>query len=205
MMIATLHDVFLASLMANHLEYAAPMTEQHSEHGQKVAAKIAPSLLLEIDVAIDVLLATEPTKAGPQWGAMHKLLLRAKVDPTSIMALVMARDGAGLQTLARRLHGEIIAEPAEKPAIAATPLADADTMRSALKAFRKRLKITRLDAESRLGVGPMTGGRSHNIDAIIPPSDFARSVWESLVTTGKLRNTGSGFYALVDDHDSSDS
>ncbi len=189
------------------------MSEQHPEHGQKlphdvahhVARSVAPALLLEIDVALDVLLATEPAKAGPQWGAMHKLLLRAKVDPKAIMPLVIARDAAGLQMLARRLHGEIIAELAEKPAIAAAPLADSDTMKSALKAFRKRLKITRLDAESRLGVGPMTGGRSHNIDAIIPPNDFARIVWESLVITGKLRNTGAGFYALTDDHDSSDS
>ena len=47
------------------------------------------------------------------------------------------------------------------------PLAP-ETLKSALKAFRKRLKVTRLDAESKLGGGrPTTAGRQSGIVAII--------------------------------------
>ncbi|MBI1302568.1 MAG: hypothetical protein GC172_02100 [Phycisphaera sp.] len=72
-------------------------------------------------------------------------------------------------------------------------------MKAAMKAFRKRLKFARLDAESRLGVRPTTTGKKAEIDAIIAPSDYPRSVWEALVAAGRLRREGGGFYALVDE------
>ncbi|MEK7359730.1 MAG: hypothetical protein AAB422_05090, partial [Planctomycetota bacterium] len=34
-----------------------------------------------------------------------------------------------------------------------------DSLKQALKTFRKRLRLTRLDAESRLGGGALTGGK----------------------------------------------
>ena len=36
-------------------------------------------------------------------------------------------------------------------------------LKQAMKAFKKRLKLTRLDAESTLGGGPFSGGRSSGI------------------------------------------
>jgi len=73
-----------------------------------------------------------------------------------------------------------------------------ETLKSALKAFRKRLKLMRLDAESKLGVGrPMTSGKKSGIDAIQPPNQFPREVWQELAKQGKLKDTGGGFYALV--------
>ena len=42
-----------------------------------------------------------------------------------------------------------------------TPATDAgpgDELKRALKAFKKRLKLTRLDYESKMGYGPMTKG-----------------------------------------------
>jgi hypothetical protein len=74
-----------------------------------------------------------------------------------------------------------------------------EEMKKALKAFRKRLKLTRLDEESKLSSRAMTGGRQSNIVAIMPPREFAPSVWEALVAQGKLRKSGSGFYELVDE------
>lgn len=73
-----------------------------------------------------------------------------------------------------------------------------ETLKSALKAFRKRIKLMRLDAESKLGAArPMTSGKKSGIDAIQPPSQFPREVWQELARQGKLKDTGGGFYALV--------
>jgi hypothetical protein len=74
-----------------------------------------------------------------------------------------------------------------------------ETLKSALKAFRKRLKLTRLDAESKLGGGrPVTSGKASGIVAIQPPSQFPRSVWDELAKQGKLKYTGNGFFELLE-------
>ena len=67
-----------------------------------------------------------------------------------------------------------------------------------MKAFRKRLKLTRLDEESKLGRSPLTSGKSSGVMAITPPNQYPSAVWEELVKQGKLKNAGTGFYALVD-------
>jgi hypothetical protein len=71
-------------------------------------------------------------------------------------------------------------------------------LKSALKAFRKRLKLTRLDDQSRIGVGPLSSGRQSGIVAITPPDRFPQPVWDELVRLGKLRKTGSHLYELVE-------
>lgn len=73
----------------------------------------------------------------------------------------------------------------------------AQTLRQAMKAFKKRLKLTRLDAESSLGGGACSGGRDSGIVAIQPPNQYPREVWETLVKQGKLRRAGSGLYELA--------
>ncbi len=70
-------------------------------------------------------------------------------------------------------------------------------LKLALKAFKKRLKLTKLDEESSLGGGPFSGGRSSDIVAIQPPNQYPREVWEKLVEMGKLRRAGSGLYELI--------
>jgi hypothetical protein len=70
-------------------------------------------------------------------------------------------------------------------------------LKSALKAFKKRLKLTRLDDQSRIGVGPMSSGRESAIVAIMPPEQFPQAVWDELVRQGKLRKAGSQQYELV--------
>jgi len=72
-------------------------------------------------------------------------------------------------------------------------------LKQALKAFKKRLKLTRLDEESSLGGGPFSSGRSSGIVAIQPPSQYPREVWEKLVEQGRLRRAGGGMYELVRD------
>jgi hypothetical protein len=72
-----------------------------------------------------------------------------------------------------------------------------DDLKRALKAFKKRLKLTRLDAESKVGHGPMSGGAGWGVTAIAPPREFPPSVWEELVQHGKLKREGQGLYSLV--------
>jgi hypothetical protein len=71
-----------------------------------------------------------------------------------------------------------------------------ETLKSALKAFKKRLKLTALDDDSSLGRGPFSSG-AKGIYAIQPPNQFPREVWEELCRQGKLRNTGQGLYELI--------
>lgn len=72
-----------------------------------------------------------------------------------------------------------------------------EQLRLALKAFRKRLKLTRLDDESRIGHGPMSGGGKSGVVAIRPPDQFPKEVWQELATQGKLKHMGGGLYELV--------
>ncbi len=83
------------------------------------------------------------------------------------------------------------AEPTPAPK---TPIPD--ELRNALKAFKKRLKLSKLDDESSLGHGPMSSGRSSGIVAITPPSQYPRAVWDQLVANGKLKYAGQGMYQL---------
>ena len=69
-------------------------------------------------------------------------------------------------------------------------------LKAAMKAFRKRLKLTCLDDQSRIGVGPMSSGRQSGIVGITPPDQFPQAVWEELVRQGKLKRAGSGLYEL---------
>jgi hypothetical protein len=73
-----------------------------------------------------------------------------------------------------------------------------EDLRKALKAFKKRLKLTRLDDDSRLGRSPLTGTSKEQVVSIQPPSGFGREVWEELVEKGYLRRDGIGFYQLVE-------
>ncbi len=71
-----------------------------------------------------------------------------------------------------------------------------DQLRDALKAFKKRLKLTRLDDESRLGHGAMTKGGRSGVQAIQPPLQYPKAVWDELVRQGRLKYAGHGLYTL---------
>ena len=60
-----------------------------------------------------------------------------------------------------------------------------DQLKHAIKAFKKRLKLTRLDYESKMGYGPTTTGRSP-IVGIMPPSQFPQAVWMIASTRSRV-------------------
>jgi hypothetical protein len=73
-----------------------------------------------------------------------------------------------------------------------------EDLKAAFKAFKKRLRLTRLDAESSLGGGPLSGGRGSDIVGITPPGQFPQAVWDELVKQGKLKKAGHGTYELLE-------
>jgi len=73
---------------------------------------------------------------------------------------------------------------------------DRDVLKRALKAFRKRLKITVLDAESSVAGGPMSAGRSSGIVGIVPPDRYPPEVWGHLVREKRLVADRHGTYEL---------
>ena len=74
----------------------------------------------------------------------------------------------------------------------------AEELRRAMKAFRKRLKLSRLDAESTLGRSAMSGGKSSGIVSIVPPRQYPKAVWDELVRLGRLQYVGQGLYEIAD-------
>ena len=73
-------------------------------------------------------------------------------------------------------------------------------LKRAMKAFKKRLKLMRLDDESSLGGGPFSGGRDSSIVAIQPPNQYPREVWDKLVELGRLRQVEGGLYQINQDN-----
>lgn len=73
---------------------------------------------------------------------------------------------------------------------------DPAQLRNAMKAFKKRLKLARLDADSSVGRGPFSSGGTSGIVAIPPPTRYPQAIWDELVRLGKLRRAGQGLYEL---------
>ena len=71
-----------------------------------------------------------------------------------------------------------------------------EELKAALKAFKKRLKLTRLEEESKLTRRPTTSGQASGIVAIMPPGQWPQAVWDELVKQGRLRKVGGGTYEL---------
>jgi hypothetical protein len=78
-----------------------------------------------------------------------------------------------------------------------SPVPSPQELKAALKAFKKRLKLTQLDDQSRIGVGPLSSGRQSGIVAITAPDQYPAYVWDELVRQGKLKKTGNRMYELL--------
>jgi hypothetical protein len=171
----------------------------HKKHGQShhTPSSTPEALVAEVDRIAAELASTDTP--GPLWGQLHKQLVKAGVDAKEIMPVVMGRNLEALTHLIARLKGqESMPEPSEVPEVD-LPEIPFETKRAAMKAFRRRIKLMRLDHESKLGVGPMTSGKKADFDSILPPRDFDDDVWKALAAEGQLNSTGRGFYGLPKD------
>jgi hypothetical protein len=72
-------------------------------------------------------------------------------------------------------------------------MATDEELKRAYKAFKKRLKLARLDDESGLSMGSKTS----RISGITPPAGHPPGIWDELVAQGKLKREGSGIYSLA--------
>jgi hypothetical protein len=71
-------------------------------------------------------------------------------------------------------------------------------LKRTVKAFRKRLKLGRLDEESRIG-GAFSKGERSGITGIEPPDSYGPDVWAELVPVGRLIDVGHGVLELPPD------
>ena len=74
-------------------------------------------------------------------------------------------------------------------------MATDEDLKKALKAFKKRIKLTRLDDESGLSRG---GNKKSGITGITPPTGHPPGIWEELVKLGKLKREMGGTYSVVE-------
>ena len=134
----------------------------------------------------------DPRRAAAEWKQALRLLQKTDLPPVGVTNIVAGRAVVRLAGLIDQLR-----TPEAAPAPADVP--DALTCGSALRAFRKRLALTRLDDESRISShSPLSKGSASDINAIVPPDEWPQAVWEELVRQGRLRYRGQGFYELVE-------
>jgi hypothetical protein len=131
------------------------------------------------------LLAPLADGSSDDWPAARAALDAAGEAEGELLAIVEARDRAALATLrAGWTSGRAL-----------LPVHDRGVLKRALKAYRKRLKLDRLDEESRIGGAFSTGERS-GLLGIQPPDSYGPDVWAELVRTGRLLDAGRGVLEL---------
>ena len=79
------------------------------------------------------------------------------------------------------------------------PAIPPEVLKKAYQAFKKRLKLARLDDESRIGRRAMSSGGKSGIQAVQPPMQYPRAVWDELVRQGRLRYAGHGLYEMANE------
>ena len=73
-----------------------------------------------------------------------------------------------------------------------------ETLQRAMKALKRRLKLTRLDDESRLGHDPMSKGSRSGITGVKGPEQYPPEVWQALAQKGRIRDLGQGLYEVME-------
>jgi len=133
----------------------------------------------------------DPRRAASEWKQVYKLLQKTDLPAHHVSGAVGMRDPARLAEMIDQLRAPQAAEAddAEAPS--------AEALKQALRAFRKRLAVTRLDDESKLGRGPLSKGGDDSFAAITPPDEWPGAVWAELVRQGKLRYLGHNMYGLA--------
>jgi hypothetical protein len=148
-----------------------------------------PTTVAKLDELMTAIRAYgDPRQAAGQWKQVYRLLQNTKLPPGRITGVVGMRDVPGLAAMIDQLRAPALDAPADVPG--------EDICRKALQAFRKRLSLTVLDEDSKLGRGPLSKGGGAAA-AIVPPNEWPEPVWQELVRQGKLRYIGHGFYELA--------
>ncbi|MCY2959141.1 MAG: hypothetical protein NTY35_03165 [Planctomycetota bacterium] len=142
-------------------------------------------LLSTVLATAAVSLASDPTNEAP-WAEALAALASTRAEEPELARILDARDHAALTTLVAEWQS----------GKRHLPLQDREVLKRALKAYRKSLKVTQLDAESSIGGGPMSSGRSSGILGMRPPDRYPRAVWDELARQRRLIYAGQGLYEL---------
>ena len=152
---------------------------------------IEPATQAKLDELLNAIRGyDDPRRASSEWKQMYRLLQQTDLPAAQMTHVVGTRDVVRLAELLDQLRS-----PAAQPQ---PDVPDAETCKRALRAFRKRLAVTRLDDQSRISSrSPLSKGADARVAAgIIPPSEWPEAVWQELARQGKLRHIGDGFYEL---------
>ena len=188
------------------------IVRRYYEHADTLTLQKLQELVSEIAVT------TDARRAKELWDGAARALKKTPADHLRVARLVGERNTEALARLVADLVAGKVQAPTPPPktspvapsaaslAATATPSAPAtptdaalppETLKGAMRAFKKRLKVTQLDEESKLGGHrPTTGGAKARILAITPPHQYPRAVWDALVRQGELKYVGSGVYEL---------
>ncbi len=135
-------------------------------------------------------------RMGPEWGVMQRSLAKAGADSTFVARAIATRDLDLLDRIIANLHDPTVdiapPEPEPEPGVDIPE----EVLREAMRAYRKRVRVTKLDQESQLARSPLSSGKDADIDAIVPPNQFPPEVWRTLAHRGELEATGDGFYRI---------
>ena len=152
-----------------------------------------PSVPSAQDIVESIVVIAEKIKStehpGSLWGDLHKAFLKSEIDSSLAAKIIMHKD---LDELGKA-GTEVAIEEKET---AVLPALNHETIVDALRIFRKRIKFMKLDHESKLGVGPLSGGKEMKFDSMAPPHDYPVEVWKALAVAGHLIDDGGGFYRL---------
>ncbi|MEO0629327.1 MAG: hypothetical protein AAFY46_01195 [Planctomycetota bacterium] len=138
----------------------------------------------------DIADARDGFKIVDAWALAERLTLRLPVDLDEATRVFKEKDADGLLAIIDRLENPPKKEEVELPEF------HHDDLAAAMRAFKKRLKVIRLNDESKLGGRYTSGGRTSKVDAIQPPDGFDDAIWKVLARDGRLIDTGGGFYQL---------
>ena len=136
----------------------------------------------------------DPRRASTEWKQAFNLLKKTDLNANTVANVIAMRGVDRLQELINQLKAPVEIDNTPDESV------DDETCRNAMRAFKKRLKLTRLDDESQVvSRDPLSKGSGSGISAIIPPTEFPTKVWKELVRRGKLRYAREGFYELADE------
>ena len=208
--------------MAEHSDASKKAIQRHYQNAETIHSENLSNLVAELWLVED----PKSKKAVAMWGRAQTALMRMGVDATRVAKVVGERDVEKLAALVKTADaggaapaapagpgrsvpreglpsvsdGRTLAEVrAASAAASGKDSLERENLKKALRAFRKKLKTTRLDDESRLGSKYTTYGKTSGITAIQPPRDYPPAVWAALVEDGRLLRAGQGLYELPED------
>lgn len=143
------------------------------------------SLVSTVLIAVAAELESDASNTAA-WERAADALAPIRAQETELATVIDARDAAALRAIVEQW----------KSGARQLPTEDREVLKRAMTAFRKSLKITRLDSESSIGGGPMSSGRRSAIQGITPPPRYPREVWQELARQGRLIAAKQGIYEL---------